>query len=62
VTDLKSSDRFETLQVHTGQSPAPGTDARAVLIYQTTSYTFDDAGHGARLFALKRAARRHGYL
>jgi OAH/OAS sulfhydrylase len=53
VTDPKSSYRFETLQVHAGQSPAPGTNARAVPIYQTTSYTFDDAGHGARLFALK---------
>ncbi len=45
--------RFETLQVHAGQTPAPGTNARAVPIYQTTSYTFDDADHGARLFALQ---------
>ncbi|HLA76755.1 MAG TPA: O-acetylhomoserine aminocarboxypropyltransferase/cysteine synthase [Vicinamibacteria bacterium] len=45
--------RFETLQVHAGQEPAPGTNARAVPIYQTTSYTFDDSGHGARLFALQ---------
>ena len=45
--------RFETLQVHAGQEPAPGTNARAVPIYQTTSYTFDDAEHGARLFALQ---------
>ncbi|MFO0042679.1 MAG: aminotransferase class V-fold PLP-dependent enzyme, partial [Pseudomonadota bacterium] len=45
--------RFETLQVHAGQQPAPGTNARAVPIYQTTSYTFNDADHGARLFALK---------
>ncbi len=45
--------RFETLQVHAGQEPAPGTHARAVPIYQTSSYTFDDADHGARLFALK---------
>ena len=45
--------RFETLQVHAGQEPAPGTNARAVPIYQTTSYTFDCADHGARLFALK---------
>ncbi len=45
--------RFETLQVHAGQEPAPGTNARAVPIYQTTSYTFDDADHGARLFALQ---------
>jgi len=46
------SHRFETLQIHAGQEPAPGTNARAVPIYQTTSYTFDSTGHGARLFAL----------
>lgn len=45
--------RFETLQVHAGQEPAPGTNARAVPIYQTTSYTFDDSAHGARLFGLE---------
>ncbi len=45
--------RFETLQVHAGQEPAPGTNARAVPIYQTTSYTFNDSDHGARLFALQ---------
>jgi len=45
--------RYETLQVHAGQEPAPGTNARAVPIYQTTSYTFDDSEHGARLFALE---------
>ncbi|MBC5795650.1 O-acetylhomoserine aminocarboxypropyltransferase/cysteine synthase [Sphaerospermopsis sp. LEGE 00249] len=45
--------RFETLQVHAGQEPAPGNNARAVPIYQTTSYVFDDAEHGARLFALQ---------
>jgi len=44
---------FETLQVHAGQEPAPGTNSRAVPIYQTTSYVFDDADHGARLFALQ---------
>jgi len=46
--------RFETLQIHAGQEPAPGTNARAVPIYQTTSYTFDSAEHGANLFALKQ--------
>jgi O-acetylhomoserine (thiol)-lyase len=44
---------FETLQVHAGQEPAPGTNARAVPIYQTTSYTFDDTDHAARLFGLQ---------
>ncbi len=45
--------RFETLQLHAGQEPAPGTKARAVPIYQTSSYTFDDADHAARLFGLQ---------
>ncbi len=45
--------RFETLQLHAGQEPDPATNARAVPIYATTSYTFDDAEHGANLFALK---------
>ncbi len=44
---------FETLQVHAGQRPDPATKARAVPIYATTSYTFNDAEHGANLFALK---------
>jgi O-acetylhomoserine (thiol)-lyase len=45
--------RFETLQLHAGQKPDPTTKSRAVPIYQTTSYTFDSADHGANLFALK---------
>jgi O-acetylhomoserine (thiol)-lyase len=45
--------RFNTLAVHGGQEPDPTTHARAVPIYQTTSYLFDDADHAARLFALK---------
>jgi len=53
VSDLKADYRYETLQVHAGQSPAPGTNARAVPIYQTTSYTFNSAEHGAALFGLK---------
>lgn len=53
MSERKANYRYETLQVHAGQSPAPGTNARAVPIYQTTSYTFNDADHGARLFALK---------
>jgi O-acetylhomoserine (thiol)-lyase len=44
---------FDTLQLHAGQEPDPATNARAVPIYATTSYTFDDAEHGADLFALK---------
>src|SRR5512136_469366 len=55
ATHHSNGDRFETLQVHAGQSPAPGTNARAVPIYQSTSYTFDSADHGARLFALEQA-------
>lgn len=45
--------RFETLQLHAGQAPDPTTNSRAVPIYQTTSYTFNSAEHGANLFGLK---------
>ncbi|NTU92285.1 MAG: O-acetylhomoserine aminocarboxypropyltransferase/cysteine synthase [Chlorobiaceae bacterium] len=45
--------RYETLQVHAGQEADPVTGSRAVPIYQTTSYVFDSAEHGANLFALK---------
>ena len=44
---------FETLQIHAGQTPDSATNARAVPIYQTTSYTFNSSEHGANLFALK---------
>ena len=44
---------FDTLQLHAGQQPDPTTKSRAVPIYQTTSYTFDDASHAARLFGLE---------
>ncbi len=44
---------FATLAVHAGQSADPVTKSRAVPIYQTTSYLFDDADHAARLFALQ---------
>ncbi|KAG5931805.1 hypothetical protein E4U60_005787 [Claviceps pazoutovae] len=47
------SKNFETLQLHAGQKPDPTTKSRAVPIYATTSYTFDDSAHGARLFGLK---------
>ncbi|MGA7687983.1 MAG: PLP-dependent transferase [Jiangellales bacterium] len=43
----------ETLAVHAGQEPDPATNSRAVPIYQTTSYVFDDTDHAADLFALK---------
>ncbi len=45
--------RFETLQLHAGQEIDPTTGSRAVPIYQTTSYAFKNAEHGANLFALK---------
>ena len=44
---------FETRQIHAGQSPDAATHARALPIYQTTSYTFDSSDHAANLFALK---------
>lgn len=45
--------KFDTLQVHAGQVPDPTTHARAVPIYQTTSYVFEDTEHAANLFALQ---------
>ena len=45
--------RFETLCLHGGQEPDPATNSRAVPIYQTTSYTFNDTEHAARLFGLQ---------
>nr|WP_260397869.1 O-acetylhomoserine aminocarboxypropyltransferase/cysteine synthase [Dysgonomonas gadei] len=46
--------KFETLQVHAGQEKEPVTRSRAVPIYQTSSYTFDDAQYGADLFGLRK--------
>ncbi|MFM8861140.1 MAG: PLP-dependent transferase, partial [Acidimicrobiia bacterium] len=43
---------FDTRQIHAGQEPDPTTGARAVPIYQTTSYQFRDTAHAANLFAL----------
>ncbi len=44
---------FDTKQIHAGQTPDSATNARALPIYQTTSYTFNDTTHAANLFALK---------
>src|SRR5215208_343066 len=43
----------ETLALHAGQRPDPATNSRAVPIYATTSYVFNDAAHAARLFGLQ---------
>ncbi|MBC7400367.1 MAG: O-acetylhomoserine aminocarboxypropyltransferase/cysteine synthase [Mucilaginibacter sp.] len=48
-----ATQKFETLQLHAGQEVDPTTGSRAVPIYQTTSYVFKNAEHGANLFALK---------
>ncbi len=47
--------KFDTLQLHGGQEPDPTTGSRAVPIYQTTSYVFEDTQHAADLFALKKS-------
>ena len=47
--------KFDTLALHAGQQPDPATGARAVPIYQTTSYVFKDSEHAASLFNLERA-------
>ncbi len=56
MSDANSSQpkqQLATLAIHGGQSPDPTTKSRAVPIYQTSSYVFDDADHAARLFALQ---------
>lgn len=54
---------FETLQIHVGQEqPDPATDARAVPIYQTTSYVFRDSAHAAARFGLTDAGNIYGRL
>lgn len=53
INGKKRDYRFETLQLHAGQQVDPTTKSRAVPIYQTTSYVFDNAGHAANLFGLK---------
>jgi O-acetylhomoserine/O-acetylserine sulfhydrylase len=50
---MSTNYKFETLQLHAGQEIDPTTGSRAVPIYQTTSYGFKSAEHGANLFALK---------
>lgn len=55
--------RFETLQLHVGQeTPDPATDARAVPIYQTTSYVFRNSRHAADRFGLRDAGNIYGRL
>jgi O-acetylhomoserine (thiol)-lyase len=53
MTDEQPQYHPETIALHGGQEPDGATNARAVPIYQTTSYVFDDVQHGADLFALK---------
>ena len=53
TSDKPRNFRFETLQLHAGQVVDPATNSRAVPIYQTTSYNFNDADHAADLFGLK---------
>ena len=59
----KKNYRFETLQLHVGQEQAdPATDARAVPIYQTTSYVFRNSQHAADRFGLRDAGNIYGRL
>jgi O-acetylhomoserine (thiol)-lyase len=54
--------KFDTLALHAGQQPDPTTGARAVPIYQTTSYVFDDADQAAALFNLERAGHLYSRI
>ena len=66
MAKLERKDRkfkFETLQLHVGQEqPDPVTDARAVPIYQTSSYVFRNSQHAADRFGLKDAGNIYGRL
>src|SRR5476649_1765020 len=53
MSDKSTNWSFETRQIHAGQAPDPTTGARALPIYQTTSYVFNDSAHAENLFALK---------
>lgn len=60
---MKNKYHFETLQLHTGQeNPDPATDARAVPIYQTTSYVFKNSDHAEARFGLADAGNIYGRL
>lgn len=60
---MRKDYRFETLQLHAGQEqPDPASDARAVPIYQTTSYVFQNCQHAADRFALKEPGNIYGRL
>ena len=60
---IMSNYKFETLQLHVGQEqPDPATDARAVPIYQTTSYVFRNSAHAAARFGLADAGNIYGRL
>ena len=65
MANIKNTENwaFETKQLHIGQeSPDPASDARAVPIYQTTSYVFHNSQHAADRFALKDAGNIYGRL
>jgi len=60
---MSSKYRFETMQLHVGQeNPDPATGARAVPIYQTTSYVFDSAAHATALFDLSEQGNIYGRM
>ena len=60
---MSSNYRFETMQLHVGQeNPDPATGARAVPIYQTTSYVFDSAAHATALFDLSEQGNIYGRM
>lgn len=60
---MQETYRFETLQLHVGQeTPDPATGARAVPIYATTSYVFEDSAHAAARFGLEEGGNIYGRL
>ncbi len=59
---MSDNQKFDTLQVHAGNTPDPATGARQVPIYQTTAYVFNDADHAARLFNLQEVGNIYSRL
>lgn len=62
MTNDERQYHFDTLQLHAGQEVDKTTNARAVPIYATSSYTFNSTDHGANLFALKESGNIYSRL
>ncbi|EEH37682.1 O-acetylhomoserine (thiol)-lyase [Paracoccidioides lutzii Pb01] len=62
MSSAEVTQKFETLQLHAGHEPDSATNSRAVPIYASTSFTFNNSAHGARLFSLKELGNVYSRL